>query len=195
MALDLAEGMLRVDQGRRPPATVADVRCLPLATGSCAAVVAAFSFNHVPDPHVALREAARVVASGGVVLASAYAVDDHHPVREAVDTALGELGWTADPWSAELRVGSMPLLATVDRALRAAARAGLDAIADAISVSFADLTPSDLVAWRLGMAAVAPYLAGLPEAARLRAEARALHLLGPRPQPLVRQMIVLTIRT
>jgi ubiquinone/menaquinone biosynthesis C-methylase UbiE len=65
---------------------VADARRLP-SHGSCAAVVAAFSYNHVPDPDAALVDAARVVGPGGVVLASAYATQDTHPVKAAVDRA------------------------------------------------------------------------------------------------------------
>src|SRR5687767_7852362 len=58
VAVDLALGMLAVDRRRRPPGAVADGRRLPLATDSCGAVVAAFSFNHVPDPQRAFGEAA-----------------------------------------------------------------------------------------------------------------------------------------
>jgi SAM-dependent methyltransferase len=193
VALDLADGMLRVDQGVRPPAAVADARHLPFASGSCGAVVAAFCLNHLPDPEQALADAARVVRPGGVVLVSAYAEDDSHSAKDAVETAVTELGWTADPWIEDIRAGSIPVLATTDRALAVAGRAGLDATAAAIAVPFPDLGPADLVAWRLGMAQVAPFVASLPDAARRRVESRALHLLGPDPELLVRRIIILTV--
>jgi SAM-dependent methyltransferase len=195
IALDLADGMLRVDQRHRPPAAVADARRLPLASGSCTAVVGAFSFNHVPDPEVALAEAARIVGAGGVVLASSYAEDDGHPVKVAVDAAITEVGWTRDGWIDEVKVGAIPLLATADRAVAVASRAGLDATADALEVAFPDLTPRELVAWRLGMAQVAPFASTLTDAARADVESRALALLGPDPEPLVRRIIVLVART
>ena len=103
IALDLAVGMLTVDQATRPPAVVADARRLPLATASCTAVVAAFSYNHVPDPERALADAARVVVPGGAVLASAYGADDTHPVKAAVDRAAAEAGWAAEPWIDEMK--------------------------------------------------------------------------------------------
>ncbi len=193
--LDLAEGMLRVDQGERPPAIVADARRLPLASASCAAVVAAFSLNHVPDPGLALADAARVVAPGGAVLASSYSEGDGHPVKDAVDLAVSELGWTEAPWIAEIRTGSIPVLATADRALAVARRAGLDATATEMTVPFPDLRPADLVAWRLGMAQVAPFMASLSSAVRRQVEARALDLLGPSPDVLVRRIVILTVRT
>jgi SAM-dependent methyltransferase len=194
IAVDVAAGMLRVDQRERPPAVVADARQLPLASGSCAAVVAAFSFNHVPDPEVALAEAARVVGRAGVVLASAYAEDDAHPVKGAVEIAVAEEGWSGDSWIDDLKAHAIPMLATTDRAAEVATSAGLDATATAVTVPFPDLSPVDLVAWRLGMAQVAPFVASLSGAVRRRVEARALDLLGPHPEPLVRRMIILTAR-
>jgi ubiquinone/menaquinone biosynthesis C-methylase UbiE len=195
IALDLADGMLRVAQRSRPPAVVADGRRLPLANGSCAAVVAAFSYNHVSDPHVALAEAARVVGTGRAVLASAYALDDDHPVKAAVDTAVSEAGWMPEPWVQALKTYAAPHLATVAGALDAAARAGLSATAEAMEVPFPELTPADLVAWRLGMAQVAPFMAARREEVRQAITSRALDLLGPNPEPLVRHMIVLVGRT
>lgn len=193
VAIDVADGMLRVDQDQRPPAAVADARHLPIASGSCAAVVAAFCFNHLPDPERALVEAVRVLRPDGVVLASAYAEDDTHPVKAAVDTAVTEVGWTADPWIDDVRAEALRF-ATADRALGVATRAGLTATAEAVAVPYPDLDPVDLVAWRLGMAQVAPFISLLPEAARRGVADRALELLGPTPEPLVRRIIVLIAR-
>jgi ubiquinone/menaquinone biosynthesis C-methylase UbiE len=195
IALDLAPGMLAVDRGQRPPAVVADVRGLPLATASCRAVVAAFSFNHVPDPERALAEAARVVQPGGAVLASAYATDDSHPVKGAVEAALTELGWSPPSWISELREHAIPRLATTAGAQGAADAAGLAAEVQQIDVPFPELDAAALVAWRLGMAQVAPYVAGLAPGGRAAVEQRALELLGPDPEPLVRHVIVLIART
>jgi SAM-dependent methyltransferase len=195
IALDLAVGMLAVDRDERPPAVVADARRLPLATASCGAVVAAFSYNHVPDPELALADAARVVVPGGVVLASAYAADDTHPVKEAVEHAAAEVGWTAEPWIGEMKSHAAPLLATLGGARAATAAAGLDGEVQQIDVPFPELDADALVAWRLGMAQIAPFVATLPTAAMERLRARALELLGPDPEPLVRRMIVVIART
>jgi ubiquinone/menaquinone biosynthesis C-methylase UbiE len=186
----LAPGVLAVDRLHRPPSAAADGRALPVATSSCGAVVAAFSYNHVPDPHRALAEAARVVAPGGAVLASAYATDDDNPAKAAVDTAAREAGWRPEPWVDDLRAYSMPRLATVAGAVAAAQRAGLRAEASVVEVAFPDLGPRDLVAWRLGMAAVAPFVASLAPGRRRALEVRALELVGD-PGVLVRRMVVL----
>jgi SAM-dependent methyltransferase len=192
VALDLAPGMLRVDQSTRPPAIVADVRRLPLAAGSCGAVVAAFSYNHVPDPELALADAARVVGPGGAVLASAYAADDTHPAKAAVEAAATQLGWVPAPWIGDLRGTSIPVLASIDGARASSRAAGLDAEVQRIDVSFPELGARDLVAWRMGMAQHAPFIGALSDGDRADLEHRALEILGPDPEPLVRRMIVLT---
>jgi ubiquinone/menaquinone biosynthesis C-methylase UbiE len=194
VAVDLAPGMLAVDRRRRAPCAAADGRRLPIAAGSCGAVVAAFSFNHVPDPHRAFAEAARVLAPHGGVLASSYAADDDHPAKAAVDAAAREAGWRPEPWVDDLRADSMPKLATVAGTIAAARRAGLRGEASVIEVVFPDLGPPDLVAWRLGMAAVAPFVATLTAEQRHRLEARALELVGD-AEELVRRMIVFRART
>jgi ubiquinone/menaquinone biosynthesis C-methylase UbiE len=193
IACDVAVGMLAVDRRRRPPAIAADVRRLPVASRSCGALVAAFSFNHVPDPHRALAEAARVVVPGGAVLASSYATDDDHPAKAAVDRAAREAGWVPEPWVDELRRRAMPKLATPAAAVSAAKRAGLRAEASVIEAEFPDLQAADLLAWRLGMAAVAPFVASLSDEGRRRLSARALDLIGE-PEVLVRRMVVLRAR-
>jgi hypothetical protein len=57
-------------------------------------------------------------------------------------------------------------------------------------VAFPELSPGDLVSWRLGMAPTAPFLAGLPPAARAAVRARALDLLGATPPPLQRSILM-----
>ncbi|MGC1511495.1 MAG: class I SAM-dependent methyltransferase, partial [Acidimicrobiales bacterium] len=85
IALDGALGMLLADRHTRPPAVVGDLRALPLRDRCLDGVIAAFSLNHIDDPARGLREAARVVGPGGPLLASAYATDDTHAVKQAVE--------------------------------------------------------------------------------------------------------------
>ena len=176
---------------------MADARRLPLATGSCAAVVAAFSYNHVPDPELALADAARVVVPGGAVLASAYAADDTHPVKAAVERAAAEVGWTAEPWIDEMKADSVPR--PRHRRRRRAVRADAPASTPTseqvdVAVPRARRPPTSspgASAWprspRSSPRSPRPRVEQL-ERARPRAP-------GPRPRALVRRMIVLTART
>ena len=191
IAADAAFGMVAADRGRRPPAVQADARALPFPSASLGGVVAAFSINHLTDPVPALREAARVTEPGGPVLVSSYAEDDGHPVKAAVEQALREVGWEPGAWYDAVRDQATAQLATVDRVRAAMRAAGLTGEVHAIGVEFPELGADDLVAWRLGMAQHAPFLATLPGGGREGIHARAVELLGGDVPTLRRSMLVL----
>lgn len=190
VAVDAAFGMLAHGASSRPPAVVGDALALPVASGAVDAAVAAFSLNHVRDPAAGLGELARVTRPGGCVLASAYAADDTHPVKAAVEDALAERGWVPEPWYVAVREETAPALATVELAARAAADAGLEAEVDTVRVPFPELGAGDLVAWRLGLAQHAPFVSRLEPGARAAVEAEARARLGDAVPTLVRSMVV-----
>ncbi|HVE62267.1 MAG TPA: class I SAM-dependent methyltransferase [Mycobacteriales bacterium] len=194
VAVDIAVGMLTA-AARRPPSVAGDAVALPFLPGSFDAVIAAFSLNHLARPVAGLREAVRVLAAGGGLVVSAYSADDHHPVKAATDAAAAARGWRPEPWYLALRERAVPRLATVERAGQVAAEAGLDgADLRTVRVSFPELGARDLVAWRLGMAQLAPFVAGLPRQARAALVRDALGRLGPEPPVLVRSLVVLRWR-
>lgn len=195
VAVDVAAGMLRAAGADGAPAVVGDVVRLPFGDRSFDAAVAAFSLNHVSDPVAALGEVARAVGPGGGIVASTYAVGDAHPVKAAVDDAAARRGWRIPGWSRALRDQVMPLLASVDRAVQVGEAAGLHEVeAGERRVAFPDLTVDDLIAWRLGMAPLAPFVASLTAPERRALVADAHDLVGPDPPGLVRSIVVLTGR-
>ncbi|HWC12390.1 MAG TPA: class I SAM-dependent methyltransferase [Acidimicrobiales bacterium] len=192
VAVDAASGMLAWDAGNRPPAVTADALALPFVDRAFDVIVAAFSFNHLADPSAALREAARVTRSGGALVVSAYAADDTHPVKAAVEGAIAARGWEPEPWYETLRTRLAPRLATVDAARQAATAAGLDAEVEAVRVPFPAMTAADLVAWRLGLAQHAPFVGALPsDTDRAAVAADAVARLGDSWSPLERSIILL----
>jgi len=191
IALDLALGMLVADRERRPPAVVGDAVALPFAPGAFDVVLAPFCLNHLDDPGAGVAEAARVLRRDGVLVASTYAADDDHVVKAAVDQALSEAGWSAPGWYGELKA-AMASWGSVEAATAAIERGGMaPVLVERREVVFPELTPLDLVAWRLGMAQTAPFVAGLDRTRRDELLQRALELLGPDPPPLVRRVIFL----
>jgi SAM-dependent methyltransferase len=190
IATDLAQGMLAVDQAQRPPAVIADATVLPFPDDVFGGVVAAYCYNHLEDPVAGLREARRVTVSGGPVLVSAYAEDDTHPVKAASEEALREIGWSAPDFYVDLRTDAVPKLATLERAEAAARSAELrDITVRALRVPFPELTLDDLIEWRLGMAHVAWFVAGLAPDTRATVVARTRELLGDDVPTLVRSVI------
>ncbi|HUP70772.1 MAG TPA: methyltransferase domain-containing protein [Acidimicrobiales bacterium] len=193
-SVDSAFGMLAAGASHRLSAAVGDALALPFSLAAFDAVVAAFSLNHVDDPVAALREAVRVLRPGGTIVATAYASDDSHPVRGAVEAALVAAGWEPEPWFEQVRTVTAPRLATVERASKTATAAGLTAAhVEHLNVPFSDLSPEQLVAWRMGLAQYVAFIARLPPAERTALTCDALVRLGPDPPPLVRSIIVLTV--
>jgi SAM-dependent methyltransferase len=192
VAVDTAFGMLAHDAAGRPPAAVGDALRLPLAAISVDVAVAAFSLNHLTDPAAGLREMARVTRAGGALVAGSYAADDTHLVKGVVESTLRAHGWEQEPWYGAIRTEAVPLLATVEGCAAAAVAAGLDATCESVQVPFPDLDAHDLVAWRLGMANHAPFVAGLGLHERAAVVAEAVAALGQPVAPLVRSIIVMS---
>jgi ubiquinone/menaquinone biosynthesis C-methylase UbiE len=192
VAVDAALGMLAHHAASRPPAVLGEALALPFSDAAFDVTVAAFSLNHLTDPAAGLREAARVTRSGGALLASAYAADDDHPVKRAVEAALAARGWAPEPWYRTVREQAVPRMATADAARVAAEAAGLEAEAEIRRVPFPDLGAAELVAWRLGVAQHAPFVAGLPtDEARAALVEDAAARLGDDWPPLVRSVVIL----
>lgn len=168
------------------PRLVGDLRALPLADGRMDLATASFVLSHMDDPLGALAELARVTRPGGRVAATAFPTGDRHPVKEAVTEVLSEAGYRPPDWyqrlkeSGEARVGDPRALAGLGR------DAGLRNVRlHQLEVSLCGLDVATVVAWRLGMAQVAPFLAQLPAAgrnelgARVRAAVSAVGLAVP----------------
>lgn len=194
VAVDAAFGMLAHDPGG-PTAAVGDVRSLPFRAAAFDASVAAFVLNHLSEPVEGLAEMRRVTRRGGAVLAAVYAADDSHPAKVAVEAALVAAGWTVDPWFSELRSEALPKLATVDACRSAMRAAGLEPLVTNVRVAFPEVGSVALVEWRLGLAQHAPFVAGLPPAARQDVVDDAVARLGDRPEPLVRSILVMAATT
>lgn len=192
VAVDAAFGMLAHQSTARPPAVVGDALALPFARSAFNATVAAFSLNHLTSPAAGLGEMARVTRSGGAILGASYAWDDAHPVKEAVKDALAACGWTPEPWYTALGVDALPLLATPERFAAVARDAGLDATVEAVRVPFPELDAGDLVAWRLGLAQHAPFVARLSPEGRDALVVDALARLGGETPQLVRSVVLLS---
>lgn len=174
VATDLAHGMLVERSTARPPSVVGDITRLPLRDGGFDAAVGAFVVNHLPDPALGLREMARVCRPGGAVLVSSFAAGGDPPVKAAVESIANEFGWSRPAWYADLKEECATTVETVPQMLSGLQRAGLtDADSWVEEVSFADLPPAQIAAWRLWAPALAPFVEGLAEHQRAQLVAAA----------------------
>ena len=164
VSVDLEADMLRHRLEERGPAVVGDVARLPLQSGHFDLVVAAFVLNHVADHDAALRELGRVTRPGGVVLASVFA-NDRSTLKEVVDERLLAFGWSPPEWYTAVRERS-EVVGTTERLEARANEAGLDGSVRSSAVDVGLDTPELVVRYRLAMAHVRGFVAGLPDDAR-----------------------------
>lgn len=193
VAADLSSAMLRADAQSRPPAVVADLNLLPLRDAAVDLAVASFVVSHLEDPAGGLREMARVVRRGGVLLASAFAVEEQpHPAKQVVEDVAAGFGYRRPSWYDEFKGRLEREVATASRLRDVATGAGLDAsTATEATVDLGRLTAAELVAWRLGTPSMAQFVAGLDRVAGDRLVATAKQALGPQSPPVLPRVLLL----
>lgn len=195
VALDIAPAMLAGAGTTGFPVVIGDAGWLPLPDRSVDAVLAGFSLSHDDDPAAVLAECARVVERGGAVLASAFDRRAcEHPAKSAIDRVAQEHGWLPPPWYSHLKGRTELRLSTPEGLVSAATDAGLVARIEMRCVDAGVDTARRIVAWRLGMAHVAPWVASLTPVARHRLEDDACRAVGPTPDPVRLAILVLVAR-
>jgi SAM-dependent methyltransferase len=88
--VDISPRMVELARGRGIEAQVADVQDLPFTDGAFDTVVAAWMLYHVPDVGRGLAEIARVLRSGGALIAVTNSV---HHLRELRELIAYPTGW------------------------------------------------------------------------------------------------------
>jgi SAM-dependent methyltransferase len=195
VAVDLSREMLRHEARVRPPAAVGDATVLPLRDDVVDAVVAACSVSHVPDPKLALAEAARVTRPAGVVLASVFSARSGHPAKDQVDAVARSFGYEPPAWYRDLKSTVEPLTASIDALFDVARAVGLvDVVVVERGVDVEVRDAETLVAWRSGMAQLAPFVEALDPEERARFLADAVAAVGEDAPPFVPRLLILSAR-
>ncbi|HVK27024.1 MAG TPA: class I SAM-dependent methyltransferase [Nocardioides sp.] len=185
VGVDLAPAMLSGTRG----GVAADLVSLPFRDRTFDLAVAAFSIGHVTDPASALTELRRVAPA---LLVSAFAAAWTHPAKDVVERVLVEHGYRPPAWYRGFKDGTERQVGDPDRLVALATGAGYrDVEVARRDVATGLSAPADLVAWRLGMAHHAPFVAGLAPGERVEVATEAEALLAGAPEVVV-PMLVLT---
>ncbi|HEX9066310.1 MAG TPA: methyltransferase domain-containing protein [Streptosporangiaceae bacterium] len=193
VSADVAVGMLRRCGPSLHP-VAGDAAALPFRDGAADLVVTAFAFSHLPDLAGSLAEIRRV---GRALAAASFAADgNEHPAREIVDEVLCSFGYQPPAWYGWLKNQTEKVAGDPDSMRELARMAGFtDVRLTSRTVPTGLSTPAELAGWRLGMATVAPFAAGLEPRRRteLRVAAEGAVAAAGCP-PLIARLLVLTGR-
>ncbi len=191
LGVDLSHGMLRHDAARRPPAAVGDVCALPVGTATFDLATASFVLNHLEEPAPAVRELARAVRIGGLVLASTFEGEAAHPAKAVVDEVASSFGFAPPAWYVAVKSRVMPVLGSAEAFAGAGREGGLQEVEVARVEVRLDLTAAELVAWRLGMPYVTTFVAGLSPERRAALRRRAEQAVAEVREPVALCVLVL----
>ena len=194
VALDRSTSMLAElsrQTGGRVPTAVCDIRSLALPDDKYDVTVAGFVLNHLFDATAGMRELARVTRPGGRVIATTFGSDDH-PIKVAVDDVLVRFGFVHPQWYLSLKQVAMPTVADPGGLTRVGTSSGLRSVTvEKIDVDLGDLPVEAAIAYRLGLAHIAPFVAALDAADRARLDAELASVVGALP-PLRLPMLVVS---
>jgi ubiquinone/menaquinone biosynthesis C-methylase UbiE len=194
-AVDVAENMVAHMRAHGLTAVSGDLLSLPFDNATFDGSVAAFSISHVDDPVRALRETRRVVCAGGVVMAGLFAARSANASKEIVDGVAERFGFVRPSWYQRLKLDFEPLTNTPQELREAAGRAGLaDIVIVVREVSTGIAAPADIVASRIGMAHLAPFVDTLQSARRAEFVAAAVAAVARDPQPLRPVVLIMSSR-
>lgn len=195
-AVDAAEDMVAHMRAHGLTAVSGDLLSLPFDDATFDGSVAAFSISHVDDPVRALREARRVVRAGGVVMAGVFAaVRSANPSKEIVDGVAERFGFVRPSWYQRLKIDLEPLTNTPQVLREVAGSAGLaDIVIVEREVSTGIAAPADVVASRIGMAHLAPFVDTLESARRAEFMEAAVAAVARDPQPVRPVVLIMSSR-
>jgi len=172
-----------------------DLMSLPFESMTFDGAIAAFAISHVADPVQALEEARRVVRDGGAVVIGGFAAAPANTSKDVVDTVAQRYGYVRPAWYDTLKRDFEPLTNTADRLRECARLAGLAEVTVAERVVETGIdAPSDIVASRIGMAHLAPFVAALDDTTHSAFIADAIAAVARDPQPLRPAVLVMASR-
>jgi SAM-dependent methyltransferase len=194
-AVDAAEDMVAHMRAHGLDAVTGDLLSLPFDSAAFDGAIAAFSVSHTDDPVRALREARRVVRRDGMVVVGIHAASSASSHKDIVDGVAGRFGFVHPSWHDRLKQELEPLTNTPAALEACASRAGLaDVVISEREVDTGISTPADIVASRLGMAHMAPFMESLEASRRHELIAAATAAVSRDPQPLRPVVLIMSSR-
>ena len=193
VALDASVAMLARVGGAARALIAGDLLALPFGDGSFDAAVSTFAVSHVNDPVRAVSELHRVVSPGGSITVAVFGAAAANVSKDIVDETAVEFGFSRPGWYVDLKTRTEPLTNTPELLRSCAAHAG------AHDVHIADISDGpgleraeDIVAYRTGMAHLAPFVGSLTPERRAEFMRRAVASVARNGQPVRPRVLILS---
>jgi ubiquinone/menaquinone biosynthesis C-methylase UbiE len=176
-------------------AIAGDMHSLPFADCCFDAAVSGFAISHIDAPERALAEMRRVVRSGGRVIAAVFGEAEARASKDVVDEVAQQFGYHPPDWYVQLKTRTEPKSNTPALLRGCAESAGLEHIdIDDLTVDSGLATPEAIVAYRTGLAHLAPFVNSLAASRRAEFIDRAVTAVRIRGQAVWPRVLVLSSR-
>ena len=193
VALDISADMLAHAGDAPVHAVVGDILSLPFPDDTFDAAVSAFAISHVGAPERALAEMGRVVRPSGPVVASVFGAAPPSVAKDVIYEVAMKYGYEPPAWYVHLKNGTEPLSNTPERLMSVAHSGGFaDAVVTDIAIDSGLETAEQVVAYRTGMAQLAPFVASLAEDQREQFLRDAVAAVRARSQALLVRVLILS---
>jgi ubiquinone/menaquinone biosynthesis C-methylase UbiE len=195
VAIDTSVDMLHQVGDAAVLAIAGDMCALPIADCCFDAAVSGFAISHIDAPEDALVEMRRVVRGRGRVIAAVFGEAEDRVSKDIVDEVARQFGYHPPDWYVHLKTHTEPKSNTPALLLRCAEAAGLEHIGiEDLTVDSGLATPEAIVAYRTGLAHIAPFVESLPKSCRSALINRAVVAVRERGQAVWPRVLVLSSR-
>jgi ubiquinone/menaquinone biosynthesis C-methylase UbiE len=194
-AVDTSVDMLGQVGDAAAIAIAGDMCALPFADRCFDAAVSGFAISHIDVPEQALVEMRRVVRARGRVIASVFGEAEHRASKDVVDEVAQQFGYHPPDWYVQLKTRTEPKSNTPALLRACAESAGLEHVdIDDLTVDSGLATPEAIVAYRTGLAHLAPFVHSLSASRRAEFIDRAVAAVRERGQAVWPRLLVLSSR-
>jgi SAM-dependent methyltransferase len=195
VAVDSSADMLAHVGGAARGCVAGDLYALPFRDATFDGVCSAFTISHLDHPARALRELQRVVHSAGLLVVAVFGAAPTNASRDVIYDVAEDYGFVPPAWYIHLKTHTEPLTNTPALLLACSREAGFDYVTIDDIVIDSDLSsPDDVVAYRTGMAQLAPFVSALSGAQRERFLRDAVTAVRDRGQPVRPRVLIMSSR-
>jgi SAM-dependent methyltransferase len=195
VAVDSSADMLAHIGDAARHAVAGDLYSLPFRDASFDGACSAFTISHLDRPARALRELRRVIRPSGLLVVAVFGAAPTNASRDVIYDVAADYGFAPPAWYIHLKTHTEPLTNTPTLLLACSREAGLDRVTiDDVVIDSELSSPDEVVAYRTGMAQLAPFVNALSVTRREGFLRDAATAVRDRGQPVRPRVLIMSSR-